>query len=452
MGLPLTLYNLLMTGATLLFLPVILVWLTVSKKARSGFRQKLALYFPKQLREKLAHLPAPNEKKRIWLHAVSVGEFNAIRPLINQLKEHYTLFISTTTRTGQHLARKTYPELPILYFPYDFRPSIHQVLNMVHPDLVVITETEIWPNFIDITTRLHQTPLIIINGRLSPGSFKGYQRIHFLMKPTLKQVTHFYMQSSDDAKRAIQLGAPKERVSQVGNIKFDMNPELELIHQNTLKRLFNFNPKDTVLTLASTHSGEEQPLIEVFQTLRKDFPELKLVIAPRHPERVPEIKNILNTKALPFCLRSQLSETHPNKTSPIIILDTIGELVLTLSLSSLAIMGGSFIEHGGQNPLEPLSQKIPVIFGPHMFNFGDITRQILEHSAGFQVKQPEDIIHLATELLTQPERYDQVVENGQHLLEKNRGTQHALVKAIQDRIKTNTPSSITLSLPEQPVS
>ncbi len=430
MGLPLILYNLLIACATVLLLPGLLVWLSFSKKARSGFRQKLAIYFPKRLREKLAQLPLSSEKKRIWFHAVSVGEFNAIRPLINALAEEYTVCISTTTRTGQHLARTLYPQLPIFYFPYDFRLSIHQVLKRVQPDLIVITETEIWPNFIDVATRSHQIPLIIINGRLSPRSFKGYQRIRFLMKPVLEQVTHFYMQSQGDEERVAQLGALKSKVSHAGNIKFDIHPERDALQKNVLNHLFSFTPKDTVLTLASTHSGEEEPLVCAFQTLKKDFPELKLIIAPRHPERVPEIKNILNTKALPFSLRSQLSEEHPNE-SPIVILDTIGELVTTLSLSSLAIMGGSFVERGGQNPLEPLSQKIPVIFGPHMFNFTEITRQILEHRAGFQVEGTEEVVHLATELLTQPEKYDSVVENGQQLLEANRGAQKTLVQAIQ---------------------
>lgn len=437
MGLSLILYNLLLPIAVIITLPVIAVWLMLSRRARSGFRQKLGLYYPPELLAQLNAIDRPR-RKVVWFHAVSVGEFNAIRPLITDLKDEYAVVLSTTTRTGQNLARRTYPDLPIFYFPYDFRFCVHQALKTIRPDLMVLTETEIWPNFIDITTRRYNIPLILINGRISPNSFSGYQRIQTFITPVLQRITHFYMQSETYAERIIALGAPEERVTVAGNIKFDINPILDPMQKNILTHLFSFTPQDTVLTLASTHSGEDQPLIEVFQTLKKDFPELKLVIAPRHPERVPEIKTLLNARALPFALRSQLSEEHPNETS-VVVLDSIGELLTVFGLSSLAVMGGSFVDHGGQNPIEPLSQKIPVIFGPHMFNFQDIVRLILEHHAGFQVETPTDIVNLATELLTQPEIYSNVVENGQRLLEANRGAKMTLREAIESLLNEKEP-------------
>ncbi len=433
MGLPLILYNLMLPLAALLMLPVIIPWMMLSRRARSGFRQKLGIHYPPEFLERLNAINR-SRQKLIWFHAVSVGEFNAIRPLIADLKDDYAVVLSTTTRTGQTLAKRTYPDLPIFYFPYDFRPCVHRALATVRPDLMVLTETEIWPNFIDMTTRRRQIPLILINGRISPNSFSGYQRIRAFIAPVLQQITHFYMQSETYAERIIALGAPEDRVTVAGNIKFDINPTLDPMQKNILAHLFSFTPQDAVLTLASTHSGEDLPLVEAFQVLRKDFPELKLIIAPRHPERVPEIKNLLNAKGLPFALRSHLSEEHPNETA-IVVLDSIGELLTIFGLSSLAVMGGSFVDHGGQNPIEPLSQKIPVIFGPHMFNFQDIVRLILEHHAGFQVETPQDVVNLATELLTQPEIYSNVVENGQRLLEANRGAKTVLRDALESMLK-----------------
>ncbi|HEY9687056.1 MAG TPA: 3-deoxy-D-manno-octulosonic acid transferase [Coleofasciculaceae cyanobacterium] len=427
MGLTRILYNLLLFWGLLVLAPLWIGYLILVPKARAGFWEKLGFY-PPELAKKLA---PREERERIWFHAVSVGEFNAIRSLIPELREAYEVIVSTTTRTGHDLAQRTFPDLPVLYFPYDLRPAIHRAMQKVRPDLVVITETELWPNFIDVATQRYQTPLLLINGRLSRHSCKGYQWIKLLIKPCLNQITHLYMQSQADADRIGQLGdLPPEQMTVVGNLKFDLIPSLDLTRRTVLAHLLNIAEDDTVLTCASTHSGEDQFLVETYQLLRKDFPELKLVLAPRHPERAPEIKSILNSKALNYALRSQLSEENPNR-QPIVVLDSIGELLTVYSLSRIAIMGGSFVEKGGQNPLEPLSQRVPVIFGPHMENFTEISRMILECRAGTQVHSQPELVNAVTELLTQPEIYDTVVETGLQLLENNRGAKEIILKAIR---------------------
>ncbi len=428
MGLSLVLYNFALLLGLILGAPAWAGYLLLVPKARAGFGEKLG-FQPAALSARLKQRSAG--RKRVWFHAVSVGEFNAIKSLIPDLKSEFDIVISTTTKTGHDLAERTFPDLPVLYFPYDLRFSVHRVVRQVQPDLLVITETELWPNFIDIVTRRAKIPLILINGRLSRHSHRGYQWIQFLMKPCLAQISHLYMQSQSDADRMQQLGelAP-EQLTVVGNLKFDLIPSLDAARRTELACLLNICEGDTVLTLASTHSGEDSPLLETYLLLKKDFPELKLILAPRHPERLNEIRAILNSKALTYSVRSQLSEDNSNQ-QPIVVLDSIGELLTVYSLSRMAVMGGSFIERGGQNPLEPLSQRVPVVFGPHMDNFSEISRMILERNAGYQVRNQQELVNAVTELLTQPEMHDTIAENGQQLLESNRGAKELIGQAIK---------------------
>lgn len=430
--LSLILYNLALFLGLILLWPVWVGMLAFIPKMRAGFWEKLGFY-PSTLEARLS--AKTGRKKRVWFHAVSVGEFNAIRALAADLHGPFEVVISCTTRTGHDLAQKTFPEIPVLYFPFDLRAVLDRALALVQPDLVVLTETELWPNFIDKVTHSANVPLILINGRLSPGSFQGYWKIKRIMKPCLQQITHCYMQTQGDADRIQQLGdlAP-ERVTVAGNLKFDLNPVVNPDKRVLLGQLLNIQAGDTIITLASTHSGEDQPLLESYLKLKKDFPELKLILAPRHPERVGEIKSILNTMALSYSIRSQLSPENPNQ-QPIVVLDSIGELLTVYSFSTVAVMGGSFIERGGQNPLEPLSQRVPVVFGPHMYNFAAISQMVLESKAGFQVQSAEELALPLTELLTQPEIYDTVAEHGLQLLESNRGAKNLINQAIQGHLR-----------------
>lgn len=426
MGLILILYNLGLILGLILSTPLWLAYLLLVPKTRAGFWEKLG-FWPQRLKDQIAALPT--EKKRLWFHAVSVGEFNAIKSLVPDLRDEYQIFISTTTLTGHTLAEKTFPDLPVLYFPFDLRPSVWKAVSRIRPDLVVLTETELWPNFIEQVSR--QKPIILINGRLSKHSFRGYRWIKLLMKPCLRRMTQFFMQSQADADRITQLGdLPPEQLTVVGNLKFDLIPLLDEGKRALLGRLLNVHPDDTILTCASTHSGEDEFLIETYLQLKKDFPELKLILAPRHPERMPEIKGILNAKAVSYAVRSTLSEDNLNR-QDIVVLDSIGELMTVYSFSKVAVMGGSFIERGGQNPLEPLSQGVPVVFGPYMDNFPEISRMILEAGAGFQAQDRAELINAVTSLLTQPEIYDQVAETGLQLIESNRGAKELICKAIR---------------------
>ncbi|MBX2860950.1 MAG: 3-deoxy-D-manno-octulosonic acid transferase [Vampirovibrio sp.] len=436
---PLVLYNVLWIMGLLLGFPLLLIYAAVSPKLRHSFWQK-AGFFDAGLMEQfhvLQSLPhgtvSATTDKVVWIHAVSVGEFNAVKPLIQDLEGACRVIVTTATRTGQDLAKKTFPEHLVFYFPFDFPLVIRRFFQLIKPDAVVLTETELWPNFIHTVTRQH-IPLLLINGRISPGSFQGYQKIKPLAASMLKGFTHLYMQSEADRDRVVALGAPGSSVTVAGNIKFDIHPVVDPAQKAMLQRLLNFSAKDTVMTFASTHSGEDQPLVTQYLKLKKDFPELKLILAPRHPERLNEIRSILTAQSVQYSVRSQLTEEEINK-EPVVVLDTIGELMAAYSLSHVAVMGGSFIEHGGQNPLEPIAMNVPVIFGPHMFNFPAISKLISDNHAGYQVENVTEICAKVTELLTQPEICSNMADNGQRLLEVNRGTKQVLCQAIHQVIQ-----------------
>jgi 3-deoxy-D-manno-octulosonic-acid transferase len=427
MSFSLLLYNALLLVGLVWGWPIILLWLALNPKTRAGLGAKWGVY-PTDFLARLA-TQRQSQQPQLWFHAVSVGEFNAIKSLVADLKDQFAITITTTTLTGQTLAQQTFPDLPITYFPLDFRPVLHHAVHNMRPDLVILTETELWPNAVDVIARSHQIPVFLINGRISATSFKGYQRFKPLMGPLLRQIKHLFMQSEADANRVLALGAEAKNITVAGNIKFDLNPTIDDAQLATLKACFNFGERDTVMVCASTHTGEDAPLLQAYLTLRKDFPELKLILAPRHPERRAEIRNLLQSQGVSFSLRSQLNTEHPNTTA-IVVLDSIGELLATYRLSHLAIMGGSFIAHGGQNPLEPISQSIPVIFGPYMFNFAQITKLIRENHVGLQIESPDGVVDAVTQLLTQPEVYQAMVLRGQKILQTNRGAKAILQNAI----------------------
>ena len=293
MGLTLYLYNALLWVGLVVLSPFWTLYLAVVPKTRAGFRQKLGLLTP-DVERVLIRRPDATGRRRLWFHAVSVGEFNAIRPLILDLRDTFDIVISTTTRTGHNLALRTFPDCPVIYFSYDLRPIWKRMMRLVQPDLLIITETELWPNMMDVVTRRFHCPLIVINGRLSQRSWGRYQWIRALMKPVMQGVTHWYMQSQADAERVRQLGdLPPERVTMTGNLKFDLIPTVEPERRAFLSHVLRLSPGDTVLTFASTHSGEDALLLDVWLTLKKDFPELKCILAPRHPERAGEMRGCL---------------------------------------------------------------------------------------------------------------------------------------------------------------
>jgi 3-deoxy-D-manno-octulosonic-acid transferase len=423
------LYNMFLMILVVALAPCWIVWMLLVPKVRAGFFQKLG-FLPQAFLQRVLQLPVEN---RIWLHAVSVGELNASKPLINRLIEKdYPMVLSTTTATGNALARQLYPDLPIFYFPFDFPWAVNKVLGALKPSVVVILETEIWPNLLYHASR-YKVPVLMLNGRLSERSFKGYCRLKGFFQWVLGYYTCMIMQSVQDADRVKALGVDESKVLVAGNIKFDLPTYEDSSLYGELKVLFQFPVGAPVIVFASSHKGEDEIFIDIYNNLLLDFPDLRTVLAPRHPERVKSIITMLANHGTHFILRSQLTPESPNSAGkPVVVLDTIGELNAVFSLASVACMGGSFIPWGGHNPIEPINAGIPVVFGPSMENFREIAQRVLEAQAGFRASTPQEAQQLIRELLTRPEYYRQIVQNGEHLLADNRGVTHKLVSVIED--------------------
>ncbi len=405
-------------------------------KFRAGFWQKMGC-IPSALQARLRNLD--RQRPVVWIHAVSVGEFLAIKPLAQSLLDaQMNVVISTTTQTGQRLAQDSLGDSCIVfYFPYDFSFAVLPWLRAIRPDLVMITETELWPYFLGQVGGLSSTALYLINGRLSDKSFQKYQWIKPFLSPVLSRIDHAYMQTQADTNRLKSLLLPERRacVSTMGNLKFDVPlTTTSLESTERLKTLFNFPEGTVVLTMASTHEGEEALLLQVCYELFRDFPELRFVLAPRHPERITQVSKLLREETFRYRLRSSLSPQHPNQ-DKMVLVDTIGELKDIFAFSNFAIVAGSFLPHlGGHNILEPLMTGTPVLFGPYVSNFKEIVYTVHAYEAGIQVQDMLALKHAIVALMTQTQEAERLRNAGFQLLAAHQGQTQQLVEAIQKQL------------------
>lgn len=345
--------------AFLIFAILYFPYLIIRGKWHSGFKMRFDV------------LPSGrmDERGRIWIHAVSVGEVLAIVDIVHKLKERYpkyTIVCSTVTKTGNQLAQELLGnECAVIYAPLDFSWIVRKFIRIIKPEMYIAAETEIWPNLYS-ALRKNGVPIVQINGRISDGSFKGYRRVRFLMRRILRCVDKFCMQSPLDAERILQLGAAPEKVHVVGNLKFDIPPGVAGLKKEEL----GFNPDDDVLIAGSTHPGEEELLLNIYQTLRKELPQLRLVIGPRHIERADAVMKLVEGKGYQAVRFSEIPVTQGN-VHGVVVVDTIGHLRELYSLATVVFIGKSFAVGGGQNMIEPASAGKPVIVGPMTQNFKD---------------------------------------------------------------------------------
>jgi 3-deoxy-D-manno-octulosonic-acid transferase len=378
------LYNLVLLFGAVLLAPLWAFWLWRVPKTRAGLGQKLGL----------RPLPAAPSRRPVWVHTVSVGELIALRPLMNRLRaDGHTLWLTTTTATAQRLAQKTFPDLPISYFPLDFLPVVRKALAHVNPCLTLVMETELWPNF--LREAATYGPVLLVNGRLSDRSFKRYRLIRPLIADALSHFTELLMQSDADAERARQLGG--QHVLNAGNIKYAL-PALPA-PDPALAALLNIPPDSRVVTVASTHPGEEALLWPVYQALAKDCEQLFWIWAPRHPERGDELARWLTQQGATFSQRSQLTAPNPHR---MVLLDSVGELLSVFQWSHGAIIGGSFVPWGGHNPLEPLRAGVPTVYGPHMHNFRQIVQTLSVEGLAEPVADTDALLPWLRQQLSQP--------------------------------------------------
>lgn len=362
----------------------------------------------------------------IWVHAVSVGEVIAAVPILKKLKTKYPsrdIILSTITDTGQKVARERSPEgTKVIYLPFDIPAVLNKVLKQARPELLIVIETELWPNMFRIF-KGKGIPVILLNGRISEKSFSGYKKVAFFMRKVLSNVDFFGMQDEQYAGRVVSLGADSRRVQNLGNLKFDANPPSQVPPWASKIR-------GPVITAGSTHEGEEELITSMYIELKKDFPELNLIIAPRHPERFKSVEDMLKVRNMPFLKRSAILPNHKAGTisGAVILLDSVGELSAVYGTSDIVIVGKSFRGYGGQNPLEPAFWGKPVICGPHMENF-PVIRDFYDAGAAVEVSE-ERLYHKLRELLLSPEKAKVAGMKAQELYRKNAGAVERAMEVV----------------------
>ncbi len=391
----------------------------------------------------MSPLPVTPEEQRptIWLHAVSVGETLAAKSLIVALRQQFPnhrMVISTTTITGQAVARQQIAEADaVCYFPFDWRFTVRRALDAVQPEIIVLMESELWMNFLT-ECRHRRIPTMVVNGRISDRSFPRSQKFGFFIRKLYCLVTQFLMQSRLDAERAIRLGAPAERVVVSGNLKYDIRDTSESPNlAETARQLNEIFALDRapLIVAGSTGEGEEKILLAAFDQLRmlKQLPAVRLLIAPRHPERFNSVAELIETTTDRFARRSN-AQTATD--ADIILLDSIGELAALYRFASLVFVGGSLVPVGGHNILEPALFAKPIMVGPHMQNFREITGEFLRREAVIQLnatradEQARELCRTFAELLNDKNLAERLGANARLAIEDNRGATARTVAAI----------------------
>ena len=386
----------------------------------------------RKLKNQLGFVPKTSGKV-IWFHCVSVGEFNAAKPLIDKIFMKFPLHqivITTTTITGSEAVENHYKKRVIhCFFPFDVPFIVSLFLKKIKPVACILLETEIWPNL--ITKLKHQNiPTMLVNARLSDRSFKKYNKFSpKLVSSTLNSLSIICSQNESSSKRFISLGASKKNITITGSLKFDSNEPNNL---ETIQALKKITGDRKIVAFASTREGEELQIIKSYLALQNKFSALLLII-PRHPERFNEVFNIASENGLNVKRRSLAD--HCEKDTDILIGDSMGEMMSYFSISDIAFIGGSLSNNGGQNMLEAASLSKPIIFGPSVFNFEEISKRLLDDGSAIQVGSAEELMRTISELLLDNEKRKLIGQSAKTTFENNRGATARVFEAIAPHIE-----------------
>jgi 3-deoxy-D-manno-octulosonic-acid transferase len=391
------------------------------------------------LGQRLGYLPVSfnlDGDRSIWIHAVSVGEVLTARALVGELKARYPklrLFVSTTTMTGQRVARSNIQHVDaVFFFPFDFAFIVRRTLRLVRPRLFIMMETEIWPNLLRACRR-QGVRTVLVNGRISSRSYPRYRLARGFFRRVLQDVDRFCMQSEESARRIVDIGAPPDRVSVTGSLKFD---SLELPTAQTLARgparvlrFFRVPDARPVVIAASTLKGEDEVVLTAFRQVRRTAPEALLVIAPRKPERFGDVEALARQEGYAVMRRTELRIDAEPK-ADVIVLDTIGELARLFQIATVVFVGGSLVDAGGHNILEPAVFGKPIVFGPHMQNFAEIARTFVEHHAAIQVPSDRELADTLASLVGDSVRQASLGAAARALVEANRGAKEKTLEVV----------------------
>jgi 3-deoxy-D-manno-octulosonic-acid transferase len=392
------------------------------------------------LKQRLGNLPQINSNNNsvIWLHCVSVGEARAAQSLVRALLDRFPasrLVVSTTTVTGQQVANEIFAgqAAAVFYFPIDWAWTVRRALRAIQPSVVLIMETELWPRLFR-ECRKKQIPVALLNGRISNKSFQRYKLIRSFIRRVLGDLTLAMMQSPEDAGRIRELGVKEERVKVSGNLKFDSAsaaPNAYLTSE--FGERFNFSDHQPLIVAASTHAPEEAIIVEAFKQTRTSHPEVRLLIAPRHPERFQEVGRLLAASGFTWARRSD-PPSGEDADCDVVLLDTIGELGAVYSLAEIVFVGGSIAPHGGHNVLEPAVQGVCTITGPYTHNFARITKAMRQEEALIQLPESSDfaaeLASTMNRLLSDEKLRREIGARARSVCQRNRGATEKTVEVI----------------------
>ncbi|MBL4844775.1 MAG: 3-deoxy-D-manno-octulosonic acid transferase [Planctomycetes bacterium] len=379
----------------------------------------------------------PGRRPCIWIHGVSVGEIQAARTLVEAIERElpdYEIVLSTTTGTGQEVAKRTYPDKRVFYFPIDFTWSVARVFRAIRPSLVVLVELEIWPNFLHEAHR-KRIPIALVNGRISAKSFRGYRFVQSLLFDPIGKIGLFFVQTDLYAERFLKLGIPARQIEVTGSVKYDQlaAPDLDPAE---VRREIGVGPDDLVLMGGSTHPSEEASLLKAYLSLRDEFPRLRLVLVPRHTERTAGLLEELQRSAS-VTLRTQQLAARGSGSAPdamavgeVLLVDTVGELGRLYSVADLVFVGGSLIPHGGQNMLEPVMYGKPTLFGPHWVNFEEPVKRLLAAEGVREVQGAGELEAAFRALLKDPAGARAMGERGRQAMVAAQGATDATVRGL----------------------
>ena len=408
-------YNLFWPLGLLIFLPGYFAKMVRRGGYREKFGQRVGIY-DGAVRKRLSN------QSSTWLHAVSVGEVNIALKLANALRvlePDLHCVLTTTTTTGFALARQTAPPwIEVMYTPLDYWPIMRRAFSVIRPARIVLVEAEVWPN-LAAAAHARRIPLALVNARLSPRSERRYRRFRFFVAPTFRLIDLVCVPERRDVERWAALGVPRNRTHVTGSIKFDPDIQAQN-HSGGASVPDAFRPDSPVLFGGSTHRGEEEILAKVFLRLREQFPSLRLFIAPRHVERLQEIRAQLAALPLRVMLASE-ALTGGVADADCVLLDTTGELQRWYGIATVVFIGKSLTAQGGQNPVEPLLADKPVVFGPHMENFATLAKTLVSNHAAMQVNDTDSLERALGELLRDSDACQRLVKNAHAALSEHQG-------------------------------
>ncbi|MBL7157112.1 MAG: 3-deoxy-D-manno-octulosonic acid transferase [Candidatus Omnitrophica bacterium] len=423
-----TIYDVFFLVFSIIYLP----YLAIKGKAHRDFRERFGK-LPSLFKEISSRRP-------IWVHAVSVGEVLAAKNFVEMLSTKFPdrkIVLSTTTKTGNTVARKILKgDILKFYFPLDFSFVVKRVVNTINPSILIIMETEVWPNLILELSR-RKIPIMLINGRISDRSFKGYRKITFFFNKIIKKMSCFCMQTKIDAERIKTLGAPETSVRVTGNMKFDVEASKDSGRRHEVNKSdLGITESDELIIAGSTHGGEEEIVLETYNKLTRKFTNLRILIAPRHIDRVGTIKRLVEQKGFEGVLLSRFRKGPKKSVSKkaVLILDTLGELSQLYSLATIVFMGGSLVKRGGHNIVEPAMFGTPIVFGPYMHNFRDMARLFLEREAAMKVKDRDELLETLETLLRDENKRNVLGRNAKELINKSKGATSRNLREVTELI------------------